>query len=56
MKPNNGPRLDKSCVYQSNIVTVVLHLLLYVYVHHINLYIFFIILCELSLELGCSWL
>jgi hypothetical protein len=41
MKPNNGPRLDKSCVYQSKIVTVILHLSWYVYVHHLNLYIFY---------------
>ena len=37
MNPNNGPWLDKSCVYQSNIVTMVLHILWYVYVQHLNL-------------------
>jgi hypothetical protein len=57
------PRLDKSCVYQNDIVIVVLHISRYVYVHHLNLYIFFIILYGLSWNLvvfgwfGCDcWL
>jgi hypothetical protein len=38
MKTNNGPWLDESCVYQSDIVTMVLRISWYVYVHYLNLY------------------
>jgi hypothetical protein len=41
MKPNDGPQLDKICVYESDIVTVVLHISPYVYVYHLNLYFFY---------------
>jgi hypothetical protein len=41
MKPNNGPWLDKSSVYQSDVVTMVLYISRYVYVHHLNLYFFY---------------
>jgi hypothetical protein len=38
MKTNNGPSLDESHVYQSDIVIVVLCISRYIYVHHLNLY------------------
>jgi hypothetical protein len=53
MKTNNGPQLDKSRVYQNDIVTVVLLISRYVYVHHSNLYFSFCVEYHWNLIVLC---